>query len=93
MVAKCLKFGATWCSPCKALKPIFEKVSQMDEFKEIEFLEYDIEEEDAEELVIKYGIRSVPTVVLLDENDNVLKKSIGSIPENTLVEIVKSEAQ
>lgn len=93
MVAKCLKFGATWCSPCKALKPIFEKVSQMEEFKNVEFIEYDIEEEDAEELVIKYGIRSVPTVVLLDDQDNVLKKSIGSIPEDTLIEIVKSEAQ
>lgn len=93
MVAKCLKFGATWCSPCKALKPIFEKVSQMEEFKNVEFIEYDIEEEDTEELVIKYGIRSVPTVVLLDDQDNVLKKSIGSIPEDTLIEIVKSEAQ
>lgn len=93
MVTKCLKFGATWCAPCKALKPIFEKVSQMEEFKDIQFIEYDIEEEDSEDLVIKYGIRSVPTVVLLDENDNVLKKSIGSIPEDTLIEIVKSEVQ
>lgn len=93
MVAKCLKFGATWCAPCKALKPIFEKVSQMEEFKDIRFIEYDIEEEDSEDLVIKYGIRSVPTVVLLDENDNVLKKSIGSIQEEAFIEIVKSEAQ
>ena len=93
MVTKCLKFGATWCAPCKALKPNFEKVSQMEEFKDIQFIEYDIEEEDSEDLVIKYGIRSVPTVVLLDENDNVLKKSIGSIPEDTLIEIVKSEVQ
>lgn len=93
MVAKCLKFGATWCAPCKALKPIFEKVSQMEEFKGIQFIEYDIEEEDSEDLVIKYGIRSVPTVVLLDENDNVLKKSIGSIQEEAFIEIVKSEVQ
>ena len=93
MVAKCLKFGATWCAPCKALKPIFEKASQMEEFKGIQFIEYDIEEEDSEDLVIKYGIRSVPTVVLLDENDNVLKKSIGSIQEEAFIEIVKSEVQ
>ena len=39
MVTKCLKFGATWCAPCKALKPIFEKVSQMEEFKDIQFIE------------------------------------------------------
>ena len=93
MVTKCLKFGATWCAPCKALKPIFEKVSQMEEFKDIQFIEYDIEEEDSEDLVIKYGIRSVPTVVLLDENDNVLKKSIGSIQEEAFIEIVKSEVR
>ena len=29
-------FG-TWCGPCRAYKPTFEKVSKMDEFSDIEF--------------------------------------------------------
>lgn len=91
MVKKCFKFGASWCAPCKILSPVFEKVSKMDDFKNIEFKDFDIEEDDAVELVEKFAIRNVPTIVLLDENDEVLKKSIGSVPEDTLIEIIKSE--
>ena len=64
----------------------------MDEFKDVEFIKYDIEEDNADELVGKFGIRSVPTLILLDENDTVLKKSIGSISESTLIEILNSKA-
>ena len=92
MVKKCMKFSATWCGPCKTLEPIFDKVSKMDEFKDVEFIKYDIEEDNADELVGKFGIRSVPTLILLDENDTVLKKSIGSISESTLIEILNSKA-
>lgn len=91
MVKQCLKFSATWCGPCKVLEPIFDNVSKNEEFKDVEFIKYDIEDEAADELVGKFGIRSVPTLVLLDEEGNVLKKSVGSISESTLTEILKSE--
>lgn len=91
MVKQCLKFSATWCGPCKAMQPIFEKVKNNDSFKDIEFIEHDIEEEEAEMLVGKFGIRSVPTIILVDEEGNVLKKSIGSVTEETLTDIIKSE--
>ena len=56
-MGKVLKFSASWCGPCRAYKPTFEKVSKMDEFGDIEFEELDVDEN--EDLAVKYGIRGV----------------------------------
>ena len=37
-----LQYSASWCSPCRALKPIMEKLS--DEFKDVSFYYCDIDE-------------------------------------------------
>ena len=56
MSIKILKFSSTWCAPCKAMQPIFDKVSKNEEFKDIEFCSYDIEnDDDGVELVEKYN--------------------------------------
>ena len=54
-------FTATWCGPCKALAPIVEKVA--DEFQgKIKVGKLDID--DNGDLTKKYGVRSVPTVLI-----------------------------
>jgi len=54
-------FTATWCGPCKALAPIVDKVA--DEFTgKVKVGKLDIDE--SPEIASKYGIRSVPTVLV-----------------------------
>lgn len=90
MKNKIIKFSASWCAPCKAMKPIFDKVSSMKEFENLEFLSYDIEEdEDGVELVEKYNIRNVPTIVIADEDNEPIKKIIGLINEKELINLIK----
>lgn len=90
MKVKVLKFSASWCRPCKVMAPIFEKISKMDEFKDIEFLSYDIEDDDDSiELVNNFNIKNVPTFVIVDGNNNPMKKIIGAVQENELVNIIK----
>ena len=90
MKVKVLKFSASWCGPCKVMAPIFEKISKMDEFKDIEFLSYDIEDDDDSiELVNNFNIKNVPTFVIVDGNNNPKKKIIGAVQENELVNIIK----
>lgn len=54
-------FTATWCGPCKALAPVVEKIA--DEFAgtyKVGKLDID----DAPEVTKKFGVRSVPTVMV-----------------------------
>ena len=64
-----LKFSATWCGPCKALSGSMKHV----DFKDIEVKEVDIDQNP--ELVAEYGIRGVPTLVLLDDGKELARKS------------------
>ena len=89
MIQKVIKFSASWCAPCKAMKPIFDKISQMEKYKSLQFIEYDIEtDEDGVELVETFNIKNVPTIVCVDENNHVIRKIIGLVQENTLIELL-----
>lgn len=88
MVKKIIKFSATWCAPCRFYAETFHKVSEREEFKDIEFKAMDIEEDEAEELVNKFAIRNVPSTVILDENDEPIYKVIGNVKENDLVDVI-----
>lgn len=87
-VKKIIKTSASWCAPCRFYAPTFHKVSKYDEYKDIEFKEYDLDDEEGEKLALKYNIRSVPTTLLLDENDEVIYKVMGNVPESELTKII-----
>lgn len=89
MVKTIQKFSASWCMPCRVFAKTFEEVSKMEEYKNIEFKEIDIEDdENGEELVEKYGVRSVPTTILLDENDEVIYKLMGNVSYNDFTSVI-----
>lgn len=55
------KFGAVWCGPCRALQPVLESLKE--EFAgKATIIEYDVDNSPEESE--QYGIRSVPTVVI-----------------------------
>ena len=72
-------FSATWCGPCKAFKPVMNEIA--DEGYSIEFIDVDQEQNKA----TKYGVRSVPTVVI-EENGIEVDRFIGSIPKQMVLE-------
>lgn len=89
MVKTIFKLGASWCGPCRAFESTFNRVKNREEFKDIEFKELDIEkDEDGEITAEKYQIRSVPTTILLDENDELIYKVMGNVPEKDLITII-----
>lgn len=55
-------FFATWCGPCKMLSPILEQAAKEIEGK-AKVIKIDID--DAENLTKKFGILSVPTMVII----------------------------
>jgi thioredoxin 1 len=54
------KFSAVWCGPCRALAPIMNEVKT--QFSNVVFEEYDVDV--AYDEATKYGVRSVPTVII-----------------------------
>jgi thioredoxin 1 len=86
---KVVEYGASWCSPCMAYAPTYKRVSEMDEFNEVTFESVDIDDGEDHDLEIeKFDIKSVPTTILLDENDKPIYKLMGNIPEKDLVDLI-----
>jgi len=54
-----LYFTASWCGPCRILGPIMESVKG-----QVNFLKLDVDVE--QDLAVKYKVRSVPTLVLVE---------------------------
>jgi thioredoxin 1 len=66
------KFSAVWCGPCKMLAPIMEGMKP--KFKNVNFVNIDVDQQF--ETASKYGIRSVPTVVI-EKNGKEVKRFTG----------------
>jgi len=78
-----IRFTASWCQPCKAYAPIFERVAS--EVSGVQFKTIDVDSGDP--LIMKFGIRNVPTTVVLNGNEVVSKQS-GMIGETQLKQMI-----
>jgi len=66
-----VQYFATWCGPCKMLKPVLESIST--EMADVKFWRLDIDL--FRNQAIEAGIRSVPTVVLYKDGEEVDRQS------------------
>lgn len=78
-----IDFYAEWCGPCKMLSPILEKVG-----KEEKLTIYKVNVDDLEDVARRYGIMSIPTVIVFSKGKEV-KKSVGFMDEDELKEFIK----
>lgn len=68
---KILRFTASWCQPCKGLAMNLEEANLQ---LPIEVIDIDVQSD----VAVEYGIRGVPTLVMMDENNNVVKRLVGN---------------
>lgn len=80
---KIIKFSAPWCGPCKAIKPLWEKVKK--ENPSIQFEMVDIDEDEA--AVITHQIGSIPTTIYIKNGVEVLRKVGVHALDKTIAEV------
>jgi thioredoxin 1 len=77
-------FTAVWCGPCKALAPIIEKIAT-DYQGKVKVGKLDID--NAPEVTRKYGVKSVPTVMIFQDAQKV-GQSVGLTSRENLLKLL-----
>ena len=75
---------APWCGPCKMLSPIVDEVGE----EAVGFSVCKINADEEPELVNKYHIMSIPTLLVF-KNGEVVNKSVGLISKDEVKALVK----
>ena len=75
---KILYFSAAWCGPCKMLGPIMESLAG-----EINYEKIDVDAN--QDLSIQYGVRNIPTLVLV-ENGEAVSRLTGLQQKDQILE-------
>jgi thioredoxin 1 len=78
-------FWATWCGPCRMIAPIIEEIAN-DYQGKIKVGKVNVDEEG--DLAVKYGISSIPTLLLF-KGGEVVKKTLGYMPKEAVVKFIE----
>lgn len=76
-------FWAAWCMPCKMLAPAIDAIAA--ERPDVKVCKINIDEQ--QELAIRFGIMSIPTVMVF-KNGEVAGKSIGLVSKDDLLKLL-----
>lgn len=79
-----IDFWAEWCGPCRMLGPTIEKLAENYSDKAV-IGKVNVDEEN--ELAYRYGVRSIPTVVLI-KNGKVVDQTVGVRSYETFVQML-----
>lgn len=80
-----LDFWAEWCGPCRMFSPIIDQLSEKNESITVGKINVD----EQGELAQKFGIVSIPTVVIM-KNGEIVAKSTGFKPLQELEELIEN---
>ena len=75
-------FGATWCQPCKQMKPILANFKRNN--PDVVLEEVDIDED--QKFTEKHGVMSVPTILVMQDQKEITRV-VGVTTEEKLVAI------
>ena len=79
-------FWAEWCGPCRMVAPAVEQVAKLMTGK-LKVAKLNVDEN--QEIAIKYGIKSIPSLVLFKGGKEVAR-TVGAAPKEAYVKFIES---
>ena len=79
-----LDFYADWCGPCRMVAPILHEIAE--ERPDVIVGKINVDEE--EDLAMKFGVYSIPTLVLM-KNDEIVRQTSGARPKAQILAMLE----
>ncbi|KAK4796956.1 hypothetical protein SAY86_029282 [Trapa natans] len=80
-----VEFSAPWCGPCRIIHPLIEELAKEYAGK---FKFYKVNTDESPGIAAKYGIRSIPTVLIFKSGEK-RDAVIGAVPKSTLTSSIE----
>ena len=78
-----LDFWASWCGPCRMIAPVIDKLAE--ERMDVKFGKINVDEEP--QLAAKFGVVSIPTLVVMD-GGAIVNMAVGARPKEMILEML-----
>ena len=75
-----LDFWAEWCGPCRMMSPVVDEIAE--ERSDIKVGKINVDEQ--QELAAKFGIMSIPTLVVMKDG-KIVNQSVGAGPKSRIL--------
>lgn len=77
-------FWAPWCTPCRMVAPILEKIAKENDGK---LVVAKVNTDENAEWATKYGVQGIPTMLFV-ANGKVVHQQVGALPEPMLRQVL-----
>ncbi len=78
-----IDFWADWCGPCRMISPLVEEIAE--EGRDLKVCKINVDEET--ELAMRYGIASIPTLIVFKDGEE-FNRSIGVVPKANILALL-----
>lgn len=81
-----VKFSTDWCNPCKVLQKTLDRLEP--QYPNVNFIHVDVEE--SPELAQEFQIQSIPVMIFMKENGEIVNRKVGLMPEKAIVSEIEN---